>query len=82
MTISGRVVIVEGERDEAPMLYIGEEVGKGGLKVDIALDPLEGTTICANAGESSLAVIAFANSGCFLHAPDVYMEKIANWEGN
>ncbi len=77
MTISGRVVIGEGERDEAPMLYIGEEVGKGGLKVDIALDPLEGTTICANAGESSLAVIAFANSGCFLHAPDVYMEKIA-----
>jgi fructose-1,6-bisphosphatase II / sedoheptulose-1,7-bisphosphatase len=77
MAISGRVVIGEGERDEAPMLYIGEEVGKGGLKVDIALDPLEGTTICANAGESSLAVIAFANSGCFLHAPDVYMEKIA-----
>ena len=77
MPISGRVVIGEGERDEAPMLFIGEEVGKGGLEVDIALDPLEGTTICANAQESSLAVIAFANRGCFLHAPDVYMEKIA-----
>ena len=77
MHISGKIVIGEGERDEAPMLYIGEKVGKGGDKIDIALDPLEGTTICANAGESSLAVIAFANEGGFLHAPDVYMEKIA-----
>jgi fructose-1,6-bisphosphatase II / sedoheptulose-1,7-bisphosphatase len=77
MPISGKVVIGEGERDEAPMLYIGEEVGLGGIEVDIALDPLEGTTICANAGESSLAVIAFARRGGFLHAPDVYMEKIA-----
>ena len=77
MDISGTVVIGEGERDEAPMLYIGEKVGKGKTKVDIALDPLEGTTICANAGESSLAVIAFAENGGFLHAPDVYMEKIA-----
>lgn len=77
MEISGTVVIGEGERDEAPMLYIGEKVGKGGIEVDIALDPLEGTTICANAGESSLAVIAFANKDGFLHAPDVYMEKIA-----
>jgi fructose-1,6-bisphosphatase II / sedoheptulose-1,7-bisphosphatase len=77
MDISGTIVIGEGERDEAPMLYIGEEVGKGGVEVDIALDPLEGTTICANAGESSLAVIAFAKKGNFLHAPDVYMEKIA-----
>jgi fructose-1,6-bisphosphatase II / sedoheptulose-1,7-bisphosphatase len=77
MAISGTVVIGEGERDEAPMLYIGEKVGKGGIKVDIALDPLEGTTICANAGESSLTVVAFANDGGFLHAPDVYMEKIA-----
>lgn len=77
MNIAGTVVIGEGERDEAPMLYIGEKVGKGGIEVDIALDPLEGTTICANAGESSLAVIAFANKGGFLHAPDVYMEKIA-----
>lgn len=77
MNIKGTIVIGEGERDEAPMLYIGEEVGKGGIEVDIALDPLEGTTICANAGESSLAVIAFAKKGNFLHAPDVYMEKIA-----
>lgn len=77
MPIDGTIVIGEGERDEAPMLYIGEKVGKGGVKVDIALDPLEGTTICANAGESSLAVIAFALDGGFLHAPDVYMEKIA-----
>ncbi len=79
MDIAGTIVIGEGERDEAPMLYIGEKVGVKGakLEVDIALDPLEGTTICANAGESSLAVIAFANKGGFLHAPDVYMEKIA-----
>lgn len=77
MEIKGRIVIGEGERDEAPMLYIGEEVGKGGIEVDIALDPLEGTTICATANDSSLAVIAFANKGDFLHAPDVYMDKIA-----
>lgn len=77
MNITGTIVIGEGERDEAPMLYIGEKVGKGGIEVDIALDPLEGTTICANAGESSLAVIAFAKKGGFLHAPDVYMDKIA-----
>ncbi len=77
MNIKGTIVIGEGERDEAPMLFIGEEVGKGGMEVDIALDPLEGTTICANAGESSLAVIAFAKRGGFLHAPDVYMDKIA-----
>ncbi|MDA0902278.1 MAG: class II fructose-bisphosphatase [Proteobacteria bacterium] len=77
MQISGKIVIGEGERDEAPMLYIGEEVGLGGLEVDIALDPLEGTTICANAGANSLAVIAFAQRGNFLHAPDVYMDKIA-----
>lgn len=77
MDINGTVVIGEGERDEAPMLYIGEKVGKGGLEVDIALDPLEGTTICATANANSLAVIAFANKGKFLHAPDVYMNKIA-----
>jgi fructose-1,6-bisphosphatase II / sedoheptulose-1,7-bisphosphatase len=77
INISGTIVIGEGERDEAPMLYIGEKVGKGGMEIDIALDPLEGTSICANAGESSLAVIAFAKKGGFLHAPDVYMEKIA-----
>jgi fructose-1,6-bisphosphatase II / sedoheptulose-1,7-bisphosphatase len=77
MPIFGTVVIGEGERDEAPMLFIGEKVGQGGVEVDIALDPLEGTTICANASESSLAVIALAKKGGFLHAPDVYMEKIA-----
>jgi fructose-1,6-bisphosphatase II / sedoheptulose-1,7-bisphosphatase len=77
MNISGTIVIGEGERDEAPMLYIGETVGKGGIELDIALDPLEGTTICANGSENSLAVIAFANKGGFLHAPDVYMDKIA-----
>jgi fructose-1,6-bisphosphatase II / sedoheptulose-1,7-bisphosphatase len=82
MPISGEVVIGEGERDEAPMLYIGEKVGLGGEKVDIALDPLEGTTICANMAESSLVVVAFAskgldNQGGFLNAPDVYMQKIA-----
>jgi fructose-1,6-bisphosphatase class II len=75
--IEGRVVIGEGERDEAPMLYIGEEVGRGGPKVDIALDPLEGTTICAKGGMNALAVIAMAEHGGFLNAPDVYMDKIA-----
>lgn len=75
--ISGKIVIGEGERDKAPMLFIGEEVGIGGKKIDIALDPLEGTTICANGQEGSLAVIAFANENCFLNAPDVYMDKIA-----
>lgn len=78
LDIQGRVVIGEGERDEAPMLYIGEEVGNGtGPKVDIALDPLEGTTITAKAMPNSLAVIAFAEHGNFLHSPDVYMDKIA-----
>ena len=77
MNIAGTVVIGEGERDEAPMLYIGEKVGGGNFEVDIALDPLEGTTICATANPNSLAVIAFANKGGFLHAPDVYMDKIA-----
>jgi len=73
----GRVVIGEGERDEAPMLYIGERVGAGdGPKLDLALDPLEGTTICANGGTNALSVIAIADEGNFLHAPDVYMEKI------
>jgi fructose-1,6-bisphosphatase II / sedoheptulose-1,7-bisphosphatase len=76
----GTVVIGEGERDEAPMLYIGEEVGsaKGsGPKIDIALDPLEGTTITATGGPNSLAVLAIADQGCLLNAPDTYMEKIA-----
>ncbi|MDF1609918.1 class II fructose-bisphosphatase [Hoeflea sp. YIM 152468] len=78
LAIDGTVVIGEGERDEAPMLYIGEEVGtRAGAKLDIALDPLEGTTICAKNLPNSLAVIAFAEKGSLLYAPDVYMEKIA-----
>ena len=77
LPISGRVVIGEGERDEAPMLFIGEEVGSGGAEIDIALDPLEGTTICAKAMANSLAVLAVAARGNLLNAPDVYMDKIA-----
>jgi fructose-1,6-bisphosphatase class II len=74
----GTVVIGEGERDEAPMLYIGEKVGKGGdIKVDIALDPLEGTSLCATGGPNAISVIAIAEQGHFLHAPDTYMDKIA-----
>ncbi|MBD0416141.1 class II fructose-bisphosphatase [Oryzicola mucosus] len=78
LAIRGTVVIGEGERDEAPMLYIGEKVGTGeGPAVDIALDPLEGTTICAKNLPNSLAVIAIAEKGSLLYAPDVYMDKIA-----
>jgi fructose-1,6-bisphosphatase II / sedoheptulose-1,7-bisphosphatase len=78
LAIEGTVVIGEGERDEAPMLYIGEKVGTGhGPKIDIALDPLEGTTITAKGGPNALAVIAMAEAGGFLNAPDVYMDKIA-----
>ena len=78
LPIDGTVVIGEGERDEAPMLYIGENVGtKQGPRVDIALDPLEGTTICAKNLPNSLAVIAMAPEGGLLNAPDSYMEKIA-----
>lgn len=78
LRIRGTVVIGEGERDEAPMLYIGEEVGVGkGPEIDIALDPLEGTTITANGGPNALAVVAMAEKGGFLNAPDVYMDKIA-----
>ena len=78
LAIEGVVVIGEGERDEAPMLYIGEKVGLGtGPRVDIALDPLEGTTITAKGGPNALAVIAMAEAGGFLNAPDVYMDKIA-----
>jgi len=74
----GRVVIGEGERDEAPMLYIGEEVGASDTpRVDIAVDPLEGTSIVATGGNNALAVIAIAAEGGFLHAPDTYMQKIA-----
>ncbi len=81
LSIDGTVVIGEGERDEAPMLYIGEKVGAGGPKIDIALDPLEGTTITAKGGPNALAVIAMAQSGGFLNAPDVYMDKIAAGPG-
>ena len=77
LTIDGTVVIGEGERDEAPMLYIGEKVGSGGPKVDIALDPLEGTTICATGGPNALSVLAMADGGNLLHCPDTYMSKIA-----
>ncbi len=77
LAIDGTVVIGEGERDEAPMLYIGEKVGAGGPKIDIALDPLEGTTICANGAPNALSVMAMAESGNFLHCPDTYMDKIA-----
>ncbi|MCC7275410.1 MAG: class II fructose-bisphosphatase [Alphaproteobacteria bacterium] len=78
LAIDGTVVIGEGERDEAPMLYIGEKVGTGkGPKIDIALDPLEGTTITAKGGPNALAVVAMAEEGGFLNAPDVYMDKIA-----
>lgn len=77
LAIDGVVVIGEGERDEAPMLYIGEEVGTGGPKVDIALDPLEGTTITAKAMPNALAVIALGDGDTMLNAPDVYMDKVA-----
>jgi fructose-1,6-bisphosphatase II / sedoheptulose-1,7-bisphosphatase len=80
LPFDGTVVIGEGERDEAPMLYIGEKVGSeqgSGPKIDIALDPLEGTTITAKAGPNALAVLAIAESGCLLNAPDTYMEKLA-----
>ena len=75
--IAGRIVIGEGERDEAPMLYIGEEVGTGrGPSVDIAVDPLEGTNLCATGAAGAIAVLAAAEEGGLLHAPDIYMEKI------
>src|SRR3954466_13676156 len=75
--IEGPVVIGEGEMDEAPMLYIGEKVGAGGPKMDIAVDPLEGTTLTAKGGPNAIATIALAEHGNFLHAPDIYMDKIA-----
>jgi fructose-1,6-bisphosphatase class II len=77
LAIDGTVVIGEGERDEAPMLFIGEKVGSGGPKVDIALDPLEGTTICATGAPNALSVIAMGDGGNLLNCPDTYMEKIA-----
>ena len=77
LPIDGTVVIGEGERDEAPMLFIGEKVGSGGVQVDIALDPLEGTTLTAKALPNALAVMAIAEPGTLLNAPDTYMDKIA-----
>src|ERR1700735_1000698 len=77
MEISGRIVIGEGERDEAPMLYIGEEVGLGGVEVDIAVDPVEGTNLVANGLPNSIAVMAISERGGLLHAPDSYMKKLA-----
>src|SRR5271166_3592266 len=78
LPIDGTVVIGEGELDEAPMLFIGEKVGaKGGFKVDIAVDPLEGTTLCAKNMPGAIATLAIAEEGTLLHAPDVYMDKIA-----
>ncbi|HEX3458722.1 MAG TPA: class II fructose-bisphosphatase [Candidatus Baltobacteraceae bacterium] len=77
MEIAGRIVIGEGERDEAPMLYIGEEVGSGGKEVDIAVDPVEGTNLVANGLPNSIAVMAIAERGGLLHAPDTYMKKLA-----
>lgn len=77
LNIDGTVVIGEGERDEAPMLFIGEKVGAGGPEIDIALDPLEGTTLTAKSNANAMATLALAPKGGFLNAPDVYMEKIA-----
>src|SRR6201986_209031 len=78
LPIDGTVVIGEGEMDEAPMLFIGEEVGtKNGPKVDIAVDPLEGTTLCAKNMPGAIATLAMADAGTLLHAPDIYMQKIA-----
>src|SRR5690349_19306740 len=74
--IDGTIVIGEGERDEAPMLFIGEKVGKGGFAVDIAVDPLEGTNLCATGSANSIAVLAASEKGGLLNAPDIYMDKI------
>ncbi len=77
VAIDGTVVIGEGEMDEAPMLFIGEKVGAGGPAMDIAVDPLEGTTLTAKGGPNAMATLALADGGNFLHAPDIYMDKIA-----
>src|SRR4051795_3294609 len=80
LPFDGTVVIGEGERDEAPMLYIGEKVGSAqgtGPKINIALDPLEGTTLTAKAGPNALCVLTISESGCLLNAPDTYMDKLA-----
>jgi fructose-1,6-bisphosphatase II / sedoheptulose-1,7-bisphosphatase len=76
LDIEGVIVIGEGERDEAPMLFIGEKVGKGGDPVDIAVDPLEGTNLCATGAPNAIAVLAASEKGGLLHAPDIYMEKL------
>jgi fructose-1,6-bisphosphatase II / sedoheptulose-1,7-bisphosphatase len=81
VAIDGTVVIGEGEMDEAPMLYIGEKVGMGGPAMDIAVDPLEGTSITAKGGPNAIATVALAERGHFLHAPDIYMDKIAVGSG-
>ena len=84
LPINGTVVIGEGEMDEAPMLYIGEKLGMGGPEVDIAVDPVEGTTITAKGLPNSITVIAISEKGGLLHAPDMYMEKLVvaprRWE--
>lgn len=77
LPVSGKVVIGEGDRDEVSILYVGEEIGRGGPPVDIAVDPLEGTTLCAKSLPGALAVVAVAEKGALLHAPGIYMEKIA-----
>lgn len=74
--IDGTIVIGEGERDEAPMLFIGEKVGRGGAAVDIAVDPLEGTNLCATGSPNAMTVLAAAEQGGLLHAPDIYMDKL------
>src|SRR5512134_3990888 len=74
--IDGTIVIGEGERDEAPMLFIGEKVGKGGFAVDIAVDPLEGTNLCATGAPNAIAVLAASDQGGLLNAPDIYMENL------
>ena len=77
LPMSGKIAIGEGERDQAPMLYIGEKLGKGGESIEIAVDPLEGTTTCARAEFGAMSVIALSSNGSFLSAPDLYMQKIA-----
>lgn len=77
VAIDGTVTIGEGEMDEAPMLYIGEKVGCGGVEMDIAVDPLEGTNLCARSMPNAITVVALAERGKFLHAPDIYMQKLA-----
>ena len=77
--IDGTVVIGEGEMDEAPMLFIGEKVGAGGPAMDIAVDPLEGTTLTAKGSANAIATVALAERGNFLHAPDIYMDKITHY---